>query len=101
LLARNGEEALAGYCEFREKIAVVLTDMDMPVMDGPATVIALKKVNPRVRIIGSSGLFPNEKFQASSASSVQRFVPKPYGAESLLRAVMEVLIAPSRPAPER
>ena len=37
------------------EIAIVLTDMAMPVMDGPSTVVALKVMNPKVRLIGSSG----------------------------------------------
>jgi CheY-like chemotaxis protein len=41
-------------------VAVVVTDMAMPIMDGPATILALKALNPEIRIIGSSGLASQE-----------------------------------------
>ncbi|MDP2052776.1 MAG: hybrid sensor histidine kinase/response regulator, partial [Acidobacteriota bacterium] len=35
--------------------ALVITDMDMPVMNGPATIVALKEIRPGVRIVASTG----------------------------------------------
>ena len=37
LTATDGADAVAVYAQHRNEIAVVLTDMMMPVMDGPAT----------------------------------------------------------------
>ena len=56
LVAANGAEAVSTFVHHRSEIAVVLTDMAMPVMDGPATIQALRAIDPGVRIIGSSGL---------------------------------------------
>lgn len=100
-LLRGIGEWVAVYQQFRDKIAVVLTDMDMHVMDGPSTVLALNRINPRVKISESSGLFPNPKLEATLGASVVRFVSKPYRAESLLRAVMEALLTPSIQSPTR
>lgn len=44
------------YAQQREEVAGVITDMMMPFMDGPATIRALQKMNPQVRIIAASGL---------------------------------------------
>jgi PAS domain S-box-containing protein len=89
LLAVNGAEAVALYARNSEEIDLVLTDMAMPVMDGPATIIALRSLNPRVKIVGSSGL----AFDVSKAVSagVKRFVPKPYTAETMLNILAEAL----------
>ena len=38
------------------EIDVVITDMVMPIMDGPATIIALRSINPEVKIVSSSGM---------------------------------------------
>ena len=54
--ASDGTEALAIYADRKNEIAVVLTDMVMPFMDGPATIRALQRMNPQVRIIAASGL---------------------------------------------
>ena len=43
----------------RNEIAVVLTDMMMPVMDGTATIHALTEINPAIKIIAMSGLDAN------------------------------------------
>jgi PAS domain S-box-containing protein len=59
LTATNGATAVAAYARHQHEIAVVLTDMMMPVMDGPATILALKEINPMVKIVAASGLNSN------------------------------------------
>ncbi len=75
------------YVLRRAEIALVVTDMAMPVMDGPATIIALKSLNPAVRIIASSGLASGGAMTTAASAGVRHFVPKPYTAEALLKAV--------------
>jgi PAS domain S-box-containing protein len=84
LTAANGAEAISRYVQMHEAIAVVLTDMAMPIMDGPATIVALKSINPQVKIVGSSGLSSDALVDKAISSGVRHFVPKPYTAESLL-----------------
>ena len=96
LTAADGAEAVSVYKGQPREIAVVLMDMWMPVMDGPAAVEALKAFDPRVRIIGTSGL----ACVAGEAKGpgLVAFVPKPYTADSLLRAVDQVLRPTAREA---
>src|SRR5581483_9295356 len=61
MTAADGTEAVAIYAANKDSIQVVLTDMMMPYMDGPATIRALRKMDPRVRIIASSGLAADGK----------------------------------------
>ncbi len=89
--AANGAEAITLFAANRAEIAVVLTDMAMPVMDGPATIIALKSIDPSVRIIGSSGLPSNDGVAKAMGAGVQYFVPKPYTAEMLLKTLSSIL----------
>jgi PAS domain S-box-containing protein len=91
MVASNGAEAVAMYAQHGHEIAVVLTDMMMPIMDGPATVVALKAIDPTVKIIGSSGLASSYGIVKASDAGVQHFVPKPYTAEGLLGVLHEVL----------
>jgi two-component system, cell cycle sensor histidine kinase and response regulator CckA len=65
--------------------------MIMPYMDGPMTIKALQRLDPRVKIIAASGLTTNEKITEGAASNVKAFLPKPYTAEKLLDTVAEVL----------
>ena len=65
--------------------------MMMPFMDGPATIRALQKLNPQVRIIAASGLAANEKAAEAANAGVKVFLPKPYTAEKLLTALYDIL----------
>jgi PAS domain S-box-containing protein len=91
LTANDGTEALALYVDHKDEIAVVLTDMMMPFMDGPATIRALRKINPAIRIIAASGLIGGHKPGEASLEGVSIFLSKPYTAEKLLNALAEIL----------
>ncbi|HUB87853.1 MAG TPA: PAS domain S-box protein [Verrucomicrobiae bacterium] len=91
LLAANGAEAVAIYTARQNEITAVLTDMSMPVMDGPATIAALKSINPRVTIIGTSGLDPNNHMIDAIGAGNSHFIPKPYTADAMLRTLDTIL----------
>jgi CheY-like chemotaxis protein len=91
IVANNGADAVALYTRRRSEIALVLTDMAMPVMDGPATIIALKAMNPAVKIIGSSGLTTSDDVTKAVGAGVQHFVSKPYTVEVMLKTLRDVL----------
>jgi hypothetical protein len=91
LTAGDGAEAIALYAEHRSEIKVVLTDMMMPFMDGPALIRALRKLNPEVRIIASSGLTENGKSVEVALTWVKAFLSKPFSADKLLKTLAEVL----------
>ena len=74
VVACNGAEALALYVRHEGEIAAVLTDMAMPVMDGPALIAALLKMNPGVRIIGSSGLMSTAEAADAVGVSLRYFI---------------------------
>lgn len=87
LLAGDGAEAIEQYVEHQAEIAVVITDMMMPGMDGAATIEALRRLNPRVRIIAASGLVGPE----ITATGTRHFLRKPYTARTLIEALSQVL----------
>lgn len=91
IVAANGAEAVALYAQHGAEVAVVLTDMAMPVMDGPATIVALRSMNPSVRIVGSSGLDANGKVALAVGAGVRHFVAKPYTAELMLTTLRSAL----------
>ena len=91
LLAADGTEALSLYQPRRNEIDVVITDMVMPNMDGPATIIALKAVNPKIKIVGSSGMAPDGYEAAANKAGVRYFIPKPYTAETMLLTLDDAL----------
>jgi len=92
--AANGAEAVLLYAQHRGDVAVVLTDMNMPVLDGPATIVALRTIDPGIRVVGSSGLDAGGHLAKAVDAGVKVFVPKPYTADTLLNALRKVLTEP-------
>jgi len=91
IVAVNGAEAVSIYALQREAIAAVVTDMAMPIMDGPAMAVALRAINPHVKIIGSSGMGASGGASMATNAGVTEFIAKPYNAETLLRALARVI----------
>jgi PAS domain S-box-containing protein len=91
LMASDGAEALTLYADHRNEIRLVLTDLMMPFVDGPATIRALKKINPEVRIIASSGLAESQKLDDDTSTLVNALILKPYSADKLLTKIAEIL----------
>jgi signal transduction histidine kinase/CheY-like chemotaxis protein len=94
LTASDGAEAVAIYAKQEHEIAVVLTDMNMPVMDGRTTIHALMKINPAVKIIAASGLNANGGVAKINEATVKHFLTKPYSAEILLKTIRAILDKP-------
>ncbi|TAF07083.1 MAG: response regulator [Nostocales cyanobacterium] len=91
ITARDGIEAIALYVENRDQIALVLTDIVMPSMDGLTSIRTLKKINPNVKIIAVSGLAPSDKVNAAYNMGVKAFLCKPYTANQLLQTINTVI----------
>lgn len=96
LVAADGAEAVALYAARKDEIDVVLTDMMMPIMDGPATIQVLRRMNPDVRIIAASGFSADNRAARAGEAGVRHFLPKPFTAESLLQTLREVLAEPTK-----
>jgi two-component system cell cycle sensor histidine kinase/response regulator CckA len=91
LTAKDGTEALASCAQHHKAVSVVVTDMMMPFMDGSATIRALRKLDPAIKIIAVSGLMENKNRADVADTSSTRFLQKPYTAEQLLHALHETL----------
>lgn len=89
--AADGTEAVALYAQHKETIAAVVCDVMMPHMDGIATLRALQKINPAVKVILVSGFLDNQKLAEVMTSQSIHFIQKPYTSEKLLVSLDEVL----------
>ena len=91
LTAVDGADGVAIYAQNVNEIAVVITDMNMPVMNGMAAIRALLRVNPKVKIIAASGLNVNGDAEKLAEMGVTNSLVKPYTAETLLSALHKIL----------
>ncbi len=94
LEAADGAQAVKLYRERSGEIAVILTDMMMPVMDGPAAIRQFVAINAGVRIIAGSGVDQQSRGSEAMDPSVKAFLQKPYTADALLVALRDVLRDP-------
>jgi CheY-like chemotaxis protein len=90
LTAGDGTEALAVYAQRTGDIEVVITDILMPYMDGLATIRALRKLNPLLRIIVSTGVSDKNRTDIVDPG-VDAVLSKPYTADTLLKTLTDVL----------
>jgi len=91
ITAEDGALAVGLYALHRDEISVVLTDMMMPVMDGPSLIAALRRLNPKVRIIAASGLNTNGNMVRATTLGVNHFLDKPYSADAMLQILKVIL----------
>jgi two-component system, cell cycle sensor histidine kinase and response regulator CckA len=91
LLASNGLEALELFQDAGEHIALVLLDMTMPVMDGEEPLLALRTVDPDVRVLLTSGYMEAETLGRFGDVGQVDFIQKPYQPASLMQKVARVL----------
>ena len=97
LVASDGAEAISLFAARQTEITLVLTDMMMPIMDGPALIAAIKHIRPSAKVIAASGLAANGGVARVSALGVKHFLAKPYSAEEMLKLLRRVIRGVSRP----
>ena len=89
--AAVGKEAVSVYQRQQDQIDLVILDMIMPDMTGVQTFDALKRLNPKVRVLLSSGY----RAEGQAAEILQRgcrgFIQKPFQMAALSLKIIESL----------
>ena len=91
IIAHNGVEALSIYTHEENKIDVVIVDIIMPSLDGLTIANTLRKMNPDIKIITSSGIKISESEEENLGKTNHIFLQKPYTAEKLLITIQQIL----------
>ena len=96
VVAEDGIEGVSRYAMAQNEIKVVITDLDMPNMNGTTLIKVLRQMNPKLKVIVSSGVLrgrqaPENRASELTALGVNAFLDKPYTAEQILEAVTKVL----------
>jgi PAS domain S-box-containing protein len=91
LLANQGAEALGIYSQHRDHVRLVLTDMMMPVMGGPAVVLALQHMAPGLPVLGMTGLPERAGVKGLDKLELAQLLIKPFSGDELIRAVQQAI----------
>jgi two-component system cell cycle sensor histidine kinase/response regulator CckA len=94
LVAKSGQEAIERYRENQQEIDLILMDMVMPGMGGEETFDRLRSINPKVRIILSTGFSLEGKAGQLLEKGCRGFIQKPFKMNLLSQTIREVLDRP-------
>jgi len=89
--AKRGEEALKIYRAEKDRIDLVILDLNMPGMGGVKCLQALKKIDPDVKVVVATGLAGKEQAQQVMDLGAAYFIPKPYRLKEMLKVLREAL----------
>ena len=87
--ASQGEEGLERFAGM-EKVDLVVSDVVMPTMDGPAMVREMRKKRPALPVLFMSGYAEEQLRQSINIDDVA-FLPKPFSVAQLAEAVSAAL----------
>jgi len=90
LTAVNGLEAITCLSEKREAVDLAIIDLAMPMMDGCATALALRRIKPEIKII-TTGELVKQAEEAEARIEINGFISKPFTVEKLLTVTHEIL----------
>lgn len=91
VLAGNGLEAVEIYESNPGKIDLVILDMIMPEMDGHKAFFRLKEIDPKVKVLLSSGYVSEENVSSVLDAGAAGFLKKPYRMVDLAKKLRELL----------
>jgi CheY-like chemotaxis protein len=91
ITAMGGKEALEIYKEKKDSIDIIILDMIMPGMSGGKTYDKLKKIDPGVKVLLSSGYSLNGEATRILDRGCDGFIQKPFNMEEISKKIGEIL----------
>jgi PAS domain S-box-containing protein len=91
VVAADGKEAVELFMQRQAEVRLVVLDMTMPHLDGEACYRELRRIQPVVKVIMTSGYNEQEVINRFLGKGLAGFVQKPYKASDLLSVVRGVL----------
>jgi PAS domain S-box-containing protein len=86
-VARSGAEGLEMFASHRNVIDLVIIDMIMPGMNGGETFDKLREMEPKVKVLLSSGYSLDRQAEKIMARGCNGFIQKPFGIAELSRKI--------------
>ena len=91
VLAEDGLAAVRAFAEHRDRIAAVMLDLIMPVMDGAETLEKLKEIDPAIPVLLASGYSREEQADALMKKGADGFIQKPFDLATLRAKLGELI----------
>jgi PAS domain S-box-containing protein len=93
ILAADGAEAAMVFGQRASEIRLVITDLQMPNLDGATLGRALRQINPSTKVLAMSGMspLPGSRVKFKPEEFADAFLHKPFKPETLLAKVHQLL----------
>jgi PAS domain S-box-containing protein len=91
ITAHDGKEATEVYRKHQESIDLVVLDIVMPVMGGSEVFDRLKKINPDIKVLLSSGYSIDGEATKILERGASGFIQKPFNIKQLSQSIYEIL----------
>ena len=91
LTASNGEEAVKTFFDHHDEVKLVIMDVVMPKLGGVDALLEMRKIDPDIRCIFTTGYDKKKVLQTQGISEKESVLTKPYEVTLLSRLVQEKL----------
>ncbi len=91
VIANSGETAISVFKEMMDRLSVVIIDQIMPDKRGSEVAKIIREINPKTKIILSSGTIDSVTEEFVSSSLVDGFIQKPYRIEELSLMLYKII----------
>jgi PAS domain S-box-containing protein len=91
ITAKDGLKGVELFKERHQDITAVLLDMAMPVMSGKDAFIEMKKIDPNLKVLLSSGFKQDKRVKAVLKLGVSGFLQKPFSMLELAKKMSEIV----------
>lgn len=95
LQACNGRECLDLVTKYPGRIVLAILDLIMPVMDGKETFYGIRKLDPGIKILISSGVGMDEEIKVMLRDGCHGFLQKPFSMDRFSRIIRKILDRPA------
>ena len=91
LVARNGLQAVELFEQGEHDIALMIIDVVMPKMGGIEAVARIRRINPDVKVIFSTGYDSTSSLSTDGPMQDEMTLSKPYKVETLAKSIQTQL----------
>ena len=91
LTAYSGYEGLQLFEKNKSKIDLIISDLEMPNMNGNEVMDKLRKIDPQIKVILSSGALTDADEKDVMNKGFNGFIKKPYNMNTLFEKTTEII----------
>uniref|UniRef100_UPI000AA0E1D4 response regulator n=1 Tax=Arcobacter sp. LA11 TaxID=1898176 RepID=UPI000AA0E1D4 len=91
-VAENGAEGLELFKQNESEIDLIITDVNMPIMNGLEMIREIKRINPNIPIIVATAFSNTEYLLEAIDIGVDKYVLKPIDMKKLLQLMSQSLL---------